>query len=174
MNTTGECNQTSEASEAEEREAQARRAHATAVKLLGPRDHSRQELRRKLLKRDFDAELCDSTLDALESLGYLDDSRFAERYAEQRSEAGYGPLSIRAKLMERGVDNSLVSAAIAGLGVSWDVVAAEALERKFTADELVDADERIRGRIARFLQTRGFSTGDALSAVKQVRQAAAR
>ncbi len=161
----------------EDAEAQARRAYATAVKLLGPRDHSRLELRRKLLKRDFEAELCDATLDKLESLKYLDDERFASRYAEQRAASGYGPLSIRAKLAERGVDSHVISVAIAapvGSGTEWQDIAAEALERKFTPDDLLAQDDRTRGRVARFLQTRGFSTTDALSAVKQVRQAAER
>lgn len=157
-------------SSSEDLEALARRAYATAVKLLGPRDHSREELRGKLLARGFEAELSDKTLSELESLGYLDDARFAARFAEQRSAGGHGPLSIRSKLSQRGVQGDLISEAITSLSCDWSEVAAEALERKFTLAQLNDTDDRVRGRIARFLQSHGFSRSDALSAVKRVRQ----
>lgn len=154
----------------EDPEARARRAYATAVKLLGPRDHSRQELRRKLLSRDFESELVETTLDELESLNYLDDERYACRLAEQRAGQGHGPLSIRAKLGERGVDSQLISAALNGIELEWAEVACEALQRKFTADQLLDRDEKVRGKVARFLQSRGFSTSDALRGLKMAQQ----
>ena len=151
---------------AESPEAQARRAYATAVKLLGPRDHSRQELRRKLLKRDFDDDLVESTLDELESMNYLDDEAYACRFAEQRAGQGQGPLSIRAKLAERGVESRVISSAIDTVQLTWSEVASEALQRKFTPEQLADADTKVRGRIARFLASRGFSTADALAALR--------
>ncbi len=151
----------------EDPEALARRAYATAVKLLGPRDHSRHELGQKLLKRDFPEALVDTILDELESLKYLDDERYAQRFAEQRAGQGHGPLSIRAKLNQRGVDQHLISSAIAAIDLAWSEIACEVLLKKFTAEQLHDKEDRMRARIARFLASRGFSTSDALTGLKE-------
>ncbi|MGZ9215147.1 MAG: hypothetical protein ACXW53_24920 [Candidatus Binatia bacterium] len=57
-----------------------------ALRFLARREHSRAELRRKLLTEDVDAAALDSLLDDLESKKLLSDSRFAEMLA-QRSDA---------------------------------------------------------------------------------------
>lgn len=147
-------------------EGDALRAHATAIKLLGPRDHSRRELFNKLATRGFEEVLVNTTLDALEARGYLDDARYACRLAEQRAEQGHGPASIRAKLHERGVDGSLISAALDSLECDWSEVACEALRRKFTQQQLADRDDRVRSKVARFLRSRGFSSSESLAGLR--------
>jgi len=140
-------------------------AYGTAIKLLGARDHSRHELGHKLAQRKIPSALIDTVLNELVEMGYLNDERFAQLYAEQRLARGYGPLAIRAKLQERSVDSALITAAIDGLDVNWQSVATDALQRRYSADELLDASDKQRGRVARFLHSRGFSTSDALRAL---------
>lgn len=146
----------------------ARRAWATAIKLLGPRDHSAFELGSKLAKRGFDENVIVETIASLEHSNYVDDAAYAERYAEQRVRQSYGPLAIRAKLAERGVDSTAVDQAIRSLTVDWVEVAKEALAGKFTAAQLADRDEKVRMKVARFLQGRGFAGGDAAKAARDV------
>ena len=145
-----------------------RQAYGRAIKLLGTRDHSRHELRRKLTQRNFTPPIIDAVLEQLGQRGYQSDERFACLLAEQRLAKGYGPLAIRAKLGERGVDNSLITDAIDSLQADWKSLAADALRRRFSADELADTSSKQRGRVARFLQSRGFSTGDALQALASI------
>ncbi len=151
---------------------QARQVYIKAIKLLSRREHSQQELRLKLSASKLAAsELSCSTIDVvlqrLVKEGYQCDKRFATLYAEQRSSKGYGPLSIRAKLAERGIEKSLRNQALEQLNVDWPALAASVLLRRFDQTQLADRSTKQRSRIARFLQSRGFSGRDSLRAVQQ-------
>src|SRR5205085_1014524 len=52
-----------------------------AVKYLGSRLHSRSELRKKLMRREYGDAVVDAVLEDLARLGYLDDERFAKTKA---------------------------------------------------------------------------------------------
>ena len=148
----------------------ARQAYALAVRLLGSRDHSSAELARKLGQRDVDEASTESALAELRAAGYLDDERFAHALAEQRMNQGRGPMAIRAKLRERGIDGGLADEAIGALGADWVERAGHVLASRFDAAAVADDEPRSRAKIARFLQGRGFSTGDALRALDRARR----
>src|SRR4051812_46468987 len=48
-----------------------------ATRFIGTRMHSRAELRRKLMRKEFGNAVVDSVIDDLARLGYLDDEQFA-------------------------------------------------------------------------------------------------
>jgi len=148
----------------------ARQAYTTAVRLLGSRDHSIAELRRKLGKREHDNASIDAAIEQLASANYVNDARFAERYAEQRMNQGYGPLSIRAKLTQRGVDSHWVQQALSSMDVTWSDHAETVILKRFNEQDICDTDQRITARIARFLNSRGFSSSDALRGLHQARR----
>src|SRR6185503_6613947 len=52
-----------------------------AMKYLQSRLHSRIELRRKLMRREYGEALVDAVLDDVARIGYLNDERFAEAKA---------------------------------------------------------------------------------------------
>src|SRR6516225_5675652 len=52
-----------------------------AIRALNTRLHSRAELRRKLLRKEWGTAVIDGVLDDLQRLGYLDDARFAKTKA---------------------------------------------------------------------------------------------
>ena len=151
-------------------EERARRAYAAAVRLLGSRDHSSAELARKLALREFDEAAVASALTELRAAGYLDDERFAHALAEQLLGRRRGPMAIRAKLRERGIDGGLADDAIAALGADWVERAGVALGARFDDAAVADEEPRARARIARFLQGRGFAPGDALRALDEARR----
>lgn len=155
--------------EAEAPAAMHRRAYATAIKLLGARDHSRAEIRRKLAERDVEEDVIDAVVEELVEHRYLNDGRYARQYIEQRAVRGYGPRAIEAKLSERGIDRSEVRVALEEFGGDWVALAGEALTGKFRGEEIVDPEAKVRGKIARFLQGRGFSAGDSVRAVEVAR-----
>jgi regulatory protein len=127
---------------------------SAAVRLLAGREHSRQELARKLAIRGYPAGLIDRVLDDLARRRLLSDERFAELYIAQRSRKGYGPLRIRAELAERGVAGELASGWLAKADVDWDGLLADLALRRF--GEGPAADQRELGRRGRFLEQRGF------------------
>jgi regulatory protein len=75
-----------------------------AIKLLARRDYSVAELRKKLETRFGAAP--QEVLDQLLQKRYLDDRRYAERYAARKKLRG--PARLRAELETRGVHSSTV------------------------------------------------------------------
>ncbi len=138
-----------------------------ALQLLAQREHSRLELRRKLLRRlrddarrddtgvqgtpaDRQAEV-DAVLDWLHAHRYLSDERFVESRVHARA-SRFGNLRIRQELSQHGVE---LTPAIAGdLRDSEKARAREVQQRKFGSPPSTPAD---RARQARFLAGRGFS-----------------
>jgi regulatory protein len=128
---------------------------ARALALLARREHSRQELLRKLRQRGFAEADLRPVLEELAAAQLQSDTRYAESYARSRAERGFGPLRIRAELQERGIDASGIEAALAGLEADWELQAREAREKRFGGEPPEDLKQRTRQ--TRFLQQRGFS-----------------
>lgn len=152
----------------------AHRAYVAAIRLLARRDHSTAELTRKLKQREHSDEAIQEAMEDLVSANYVNDARYAEIYADQRMNRGYGPLSIRSKLAERGIDSHLVQRALQLLGVDWSEQAEFAIDKRFSPSDIADTGQQATSRIARFLQRRGFSSSDALRALKRLRSEQAR
>ena len=141
----------------------ARKAEESALRLLARRDHSREEMRRKLRAREFGPEETETALRWLEEREMLDDRRYAQKLAiSLAQEKLLGPQRLSQKLFQKGIPAEL---------------AREAMEK---ADELLAAGERLRtiirlklkGRspeeihpeerrkLAGYLRQRGFSWED--------------
>ena len=129
---------------------------------LSRREHSRAELRSKLTAQGYQATVTDEALDGLESERLLDDQRFAESFVRMHAGRGQGPRRIRQDLLGAGIGATLIDQALEQ-GGDWSVLARETRRRKF-GDE-TPADWAERGRQARFLQYRGFSTDHIRSAL---------
>ncbi len=91
-------------------------ARLVALRLLGRRDYTREELRRRLADRGFPHDQIDAALDELRDQGFQDDSRAARAFVRTASNIkGRGPLRIRQELKARGVAAETISAATADL-----------------------------------------------------------
>jgi len=125
--------------------------------LLASREHSRFELRNKLLRRGYDADEVEHVLDTLGEEGLQSDERYAEHYVELRRAKGYGPLRIRAELRERGVADGLIDIMVDEGDPVWYETLRQVHDKKYGAD-LPDGMKERAAR-SRFLGYRGF-TGD--------------
>ena|SRR3989344_3241401 len=85
-----------------------------AVRLLAVRLHTTGELYQKLKQRGFkDADIRD-VLRQLEEQKFLDDQRFAEIFVDNlKRYKDFGYYGIKAKLLQRKIDNAVISAALA-------------------------------------------------------------
>lgn len=105
-----------------------------AVRILAVRDHSEQELRRKLSApvmskngpEDIDAtaEDYDRVVARCYEHHYLDDGRFAARFLASRGRKGYGPARIRRELNQKGVARESIEKPCAKVkltGANWRV-----------------------------------------------------
>jgi len=152
----------------------ARQAYAKAINLLGNREHSTTELHKKLSDSGFSNDTIEATLEELVRSGYQSDERFATLYAESLLRKNYGPMVMSAKLSARGIESSqareAIQAAIRDRGVDWSMVASDALLSKFSAAQLTgqfsEIDQAFMGKCARFLNRRGFSSTDSITAIR--------
>ena len=124
---------------------------ARALRYLVRREHSRDELARKLAPHAASKEILEGTLNWLESTSKLSNQRFAEIRAHVLARK-YGAARIRQDLKSKGVSEEIAERTVAELD---DVAKAkEILARKYRVPA---ASREERAKRARFLQGRGFS-----------------
>jgi regulatory protein len=128
---------------------------ATALRLLAHREHSTDELRRKLLRRGHPPAAIDVVLGQLAVWKLISDARFAGGLVRGAATRGHGPVRIRAELRRQGIDEAVIQAEFAEAGCDWLQLAARVRIRKFGVP--VPANSAERAKQARFLQYRGFT-----------------
>ncbi|WP_440105740.1 recombination regulator RecX [Acidovorax sp. BL-A-41-H1] len=124
-----------------------------ALRLLSQREHSRDELRRKLARHVQEGEDLDAVLDDLQAKDFISEARVVESTVHRRA-SRLGAARIRQELQAKGVAPDLVQQAVAGLHDSEFARAHALWTRRFDA---LPGDAKERGRQGRFLLTRGFS-----------------
>ena len=130
------------------------RARNSAMRLLARREHSRAELRGKLVGRGFENDSVEELLQRLEDQDLLSDERFAMSLIASRAETGYGPKRIDLELRTRGVSEELAREALAKAEVDWEERVTDQVARKFGSDPAQTFPEWARR--ARYLERRGF------------------
>ena len=137
------------------------------MRFLARREHSREELRRKLLSRVPEGEDLEGVLDELARHGWLSDARFAEQAARAKARR-FGPLKLAHYLKSRGVAEEAIAAGLRAAG-NEGCASLEAVWRsRFKA---APADEREKARQVRFLQGRGFALEEIFRFIKSLREA---
>ncbi len=129
-----------------------------ALKLLSRREHSRLELRQKLLRRDFNFSEIEPVLDELAEKGYIDDERFAEEWIHSRKNSKpRGRFLLRAELKEKGVSSEIIDDKLNSMiSRSEEEEMAVELARKWLRGK--DRDQiNIENKLSRYLYRKGFS-----------------
>lgn len=139
-----------------------------AVRILAVRDHSEQELRRKLSapvmgkngpeEIDATAEDYDRIIAWCQEHHYLDDDRFVSRFIVSRSRKGYGPARIRQELNQKGISRDAIERAMRECDIDWCEQARAQAIRKYGEPLPHEFSEKVK--IQRFLLYRGFLMED--------------
>lgn len=135
---------------------------ARALRFLSLREHSRQELARKLSKYAEEGDDIDALLDFLEKNNWLSQERFSESLIHRRA-ARYGNSRIVAELQSHGVQGEALQELKSSLADTEIERARDIWQRKFGA---VATDPQQRNKQIRFLLQRGFSQRAVMQAVK--------
>ena len=130
-------------------------ARRAALLLLGRRDFASFELREKLLAKGHSTELVEATLVALQKERLLDDARYLDNFVRVHTGRGQGPARIRQELRQLGFGPAAIDAALEA-GPDFVALCREVRVRKFGARPPGSWAEK--GKQARFLQYRGFSS----------------
>jgi regulatory protein len=136
-----------------------------AYRFLARRERSVVEVRRHLEAKRVGPATIEATVAELEHQGYVDDARYAHRFAEDRRTLdGWGAERIERRLLAAGVDASLVAAAVVARGGGDELEAAVAiLRRRYPRPP---ADDRGRKRALGVLVRKGYELELAYDAVR--------
>ena len=100
-----------------------------SLDILSYREHSRKELKNKLIKKFDNAQLVEKTLTKLEDNNLINDIRFAEAYISMRKRKGFGPKKIFFELKEKGIPDSVARKIIEEEG-GWAETASKTFVKK--------------------------------------------
>jgi regulatory protein len=142
-----------------------------AFRLLAAREHSRRELRDKLLKparteqaltdkeaiidSELASTLVDSLLEQLITDGLQSDARFLDSLVRQYLSKGKGPLALQQACRIQQLDTELVQQQLQRLETVWPKQVQRVREKRFGNEP--PADSREAARMQRFLAQRGFT-----------------
>lgn len=126
---------------------------ARALRYLSAREHSRQELGRKLARYAQEGDDVEALLDTLEAAKFLSQSRFSESLVHRRA-ARFGNSRILSELKSHGIDPDSLTDIKANLESDEFARARAVWERKFGT---VATSQEERAKQMRFLMQRGFS-----------------
>ena len=123
------------------------------MRYLARREHSRTELRSKLLPYVQESDDLDAVLDDLIRRDYLSDARAAEQMINQRRRR-FGTQRITHELRQKVITDVLIDDAIPQLKATELETARDVWQRKFG---IPPQDQKEKAKQARFMQSRGFS-----------------
>jgi regulatory protein len=136
------------------REEQAR---ALCLRLLTGRARTRAELHGRLVKRGYPDDVSERVLDRLASVGLIDDADFAQHWVQsRRAHAGKSKRALAAELRTKGVDNDVITSALAGIDAGAERDRAEQLVRSKLRREALTDEARVTRRLVGMLARRGY------------------
>ncbi|MFI5680755.1 recombination regulator RecX [Streptomyces cellulosae] len=144
------------------------RARAICLRLLTGTPRTRKQLADALRKREIPDDAAEEVLSRFEDVGLINDSAFADAWVESRHHGrGLARRALAQELRTKGVDSTLIDAAVAQLDSEQEeATARELVARKLRSTRGLDRDKRLR-RLAGMLARKGYSEGMALRVVRQ-------
>jgi len=130
-----------------------------AFRLLGRRQHSSSELRRKLWNKDYEQKLIDEVIEDLQKKGYLDDKEFIRAFVAEKSKTkNWSTKKIKSELLKRGIDSKLIDKMLNGKTVESDFENAMKLANK-KYEVLLKRNlepKELRNKLSAYLFSKGF------------------
>lgn len=168
---SGEGGGASSSSRAEERKPPGdpvEQARAICLRLLTGTPRTRKQLADALRKREIPDDAAEEVLSRFEEVGLINDSAFADAWVESRHHGrGLARRALARELRTKGVDSTLIDAAVAQLDSEQEeTTARELVARKLRSTRGLDRDKRLR-RLAGMLARKGYPEGMALRVVRQ-------
>lgn len=148
-----------------EPEAQAR---DIVYRLLATRARSTAEVRNALLRKGIEADLAERTVTKFVDAGLVDDAEFAQAWVQSRHHhRGLGRRALRHELRNKGLDEQLVTAALADVDSDSEVDRArELVQRKLRSIRALDHPTKTR-RLVGMLARKGYGESLAYRVVQE-------
>jgi regulatory protein len=130
-----------------------------AFRLLGRRQHSSSELRRKLWQKDYEQRLIDEVIDDLTKNGYIDDKEFIRAFVAEKSKSkNWSSKKIKSELFKRGIDSKIIDEIFNNLPKEDDYENAMKLANKkyeLLLKRKLELKE-LRNKLSTYLFSKGF------------------
>jgi len=141
------------------------RAIQLGYRAVGRRERTVAELRTFLERKRVEPVAIDNAVAELTEAGFLDDARYAQRFAEDKRELDrWGSERIARELHRRGIADDLIEAAVADRSREAELQTALILLEQRVPSL---ADDRERDRAWRLLIRRGYESELAYEAVRR-------
>lgn len=132
----------------------------SALNYLARRQHSKNEIKIKLIQKKFDKTLIEHTLNNLEENNYVDDHSFAQLFTDEKVKAkNWGKNKIKSELIKRGVSSKVIADVIEEkFNSESEIVSGLELARK-KLKKLINRkvdQKKIQSSIYSFLVSRGY------------------
>ena len=141
-------------------------AYRSGLRYLGPRPRSVAELKENLLKKHFNSDVVEETVERLKEENLLDDTSFALEFVRSREKRN--PKSKRAlkyELYQKGVEKAVIEKAVESVN-EYDS-ALKAVQKKSALWAHLDREE-FKKKVFNFLQARGFSFDVTMNTYKHI------
>ncbi len=144
-------------------------AYRYALRLMTGRDYSVARLQQRLVGWGVVGDVGEQVISRLQREGWLDDGRYAVRFAESALATGrFCGARLRIEMQKRGFGPDLVQETLAPLLQEYDEIpeVKAAVERRYPDFVYAHSSPRDRQRVFGFLQRRGFGFAAILRALK--------
>jgi regulatory protein len=144
-----------------------KKVRSQVLRLLTYRARSGREVHAYLERKGYGDELIKSVIAEMVSYGYINDSRFASDFINQRKQSGYGLKKIRYELLAKGIEREIIDAAIADQFNPEEESARirAILEKRSPVSG--ETDSRWVNRQAAYLKRRGFQDNLIINILKK-------
>ncbi|MGN0399449.1 MAG: regulatory protein RecX [Blautia sp.] len=145
-----------------------KRAILRAMHILERSDKTKAELERKLIQSEYPRAAVEAALAYVESFGYINDKRYAQRYIESGKEKK-GKARLKLELARKGISDSVIEEALEETEFEdARSVIREMMKKRRKGNCLFD--EKEKRRLYGFFQRKGFSSSDILAVIREEEQ----
>ena len=132
------------------------RAFDKAVRYLAARPRSISEVRKNLIKKQFDDVVIERVIDRLIELGYVDDHAFAKLWVKSRDNSSpRGSKGLWYELRQKGIDPAIIDQVLSDF--DGDAAAERAARQQLFRYRNISDPQELRRKMASFLMRRGFN-----------------
>ena len=144
-----------------------------AFRLLGRRQHSSSELKRKLWNKDYEQKLIDEVIEDLLKKGYIDDNEFIRVFvAEKTKITNWSRKRVKSELIKRGLSPNLIDKILNEKATKSDFDnAMNVAKKKFEVLSKRNLESKeLRNKISTYLFSKGFDYELIKKVVNQILQ----
>lgn len=138
--------------------------------LMGRRDYSVSELRKKGKEKGFDEDVITNAIDQLQEKGYQSDSRLVENMI-MYNKGKYGKAMLKRKCFEKGISADIFEEIWSQQGENNEPGELDGLKgkvmRKYHLDNWQNIDPKTKNKVINYLQYRGFNAFEILKQWQQ-------